>query len=468
MARRAPRAAQGGPLRVALASLVALAACGGDAGPGGVVTVQVTYPGASVEDVERAVLEPLEVAVNRVDGIYGLRGRAGEGVARLDITFTRGTDSTRARAAVQEAVKAAQQTLPVEAEPPFVSAKPAAWVMARIPDQPTLFEVIFVRLGALPVTWVEQCGVREARLSLEMVPAKLRALGLTTADVSRAIAEAKASSYDTIANVVVGTSGAKVRDLAVITQRSEATCLVDGPIDKVRPALVRVGVRRAKDIRLVEKELVKLRLEPLTKAMTISHPGRPTRVELVPAPLGPVVEAIVVGDDAVALAEKGRDALATLRTAPAVAAAWCQGCERSTTEELRIDRQRAAAAGVSVAQVAQVIRAATDGERVATFRDERGQTFDVVLGVEEARTRWSELAITSTSGGLVYAANLIEATPRVGPADLLRVDRRRAVAVRLRGAPTTSAAELRKLATSALPDARVRTLAPTSVDAEPW
>jgi multidrug efflux pump subunit AcrB len=480
-------------LRAALASLVALAACGGDSGPGGVVTVQVTYPGASPEDVEHAVLEPLEVAVNRVDGVYGLRGRAGEGVARLDITFRRGTDTSRARTAVQDAVTAMQGALPGEAEPPFISVKPAAWVMARIPDQPKLFETLFAQIGTLPVTWVEQCGVREARLSLEVVPAKLRAHGLTIADVASAIREQNAqvpagrvdaagsqvrvlgevSSYDEIANIVVTSHGAgdatglRVRDFAVITQRSEATCLVDGPIDKVKPALLRVGVRHAKDVRRLEKELTKLRLEPLTKAITVSHPGRPTRVELVTSPAGTVVEALVFGDDNVALAEKGRNALATLRTAPSVAAAWCQGCERATTYVLHVNRQRAADSGVSVASIAQVIRAVTGGERAAAFQDQ-GQSFDVVLGVEEGQTRWSELFVRSAKGTLVNAGNLIDASPEAGPADLLRVDRRRAVAVRLRGAPKASAAELKKLVTSALPEARVRTLDPHSVDAEPW
>lgn len=455
-------------MRLALAVLAALAACGGDSGPGGVVTVLVAYPGATPAVVEREVLEPVEEALSRVGGVYGLRGRASEGVARLDITFRRDEDRAGARTAVRDAVAAIQAKLPAEVEPPVISAKPAAWVMARIPDQPRAFDVLFAQLGKLPVTWIEQCGVREARLALDLVPAKLRQHGLTTDDVVRAVSiPGSMMSYEAIADISVGTAGAKVRDLAVITQRSQATCLVEGVFDPATPALLRVGLRHSKDKNVVVKALKKARVTLLPDAMTTSRPGHPTQVQLVTAPIGPVIEAVVVGDDAEALAEKGQNALATLRTVTSVAAAWCQGCERKTSETFRIDRNRATDAGVDAAQIAQALRAVMRGAQVASYED-HGQSIGVVLGVEEGATRWRDIPVRSADGTLVYLGRLVEAQTVTEPVDVLHVDRRRAVAVRLRGTPKTSLAELRKLATSALPEATVRTLDPLSVDAEPW
>lgn len=496
MARRASRAPQGRPLVAALVTaLVAVGACGGDGGPGGTLTVAVELPGADPAEVEQQVLAPLEDALAGAAGVVALRGRATLGLASVDVTFRRGVDAARARAVVTDVVAAVVPTLPEDAGIAAVAQRPAAWVLARTSDRPVDLAALSARATRLPsVVHVEACGVREARLALELVPPRMAAMGVTVADVDRAVAAMRlavpagridvgttdqvlrvrggAGSYDELADVVVAErdgAAVRVRDVAVITQRAEATCLVDGPSPgaKDAPALVRVGVRHPRDAAAVEQVLVKAGLTPLRGAFTVRRSGRPARVELVTAPVGPVIEALVLGDDALALAEQGGAAVVAAATAPGVAAAWCEGCALSTTQELDVDRQRAAELGVALSDIAQALRAATAGATVASYVDGDDEV-RVVLGIEEGGTRWPDVLVRGANGGLVPLGNVVSVRDARTPVERLHVDRRRAVALRLRGAPGTSVAALRKLATSLLPAARVRTVDPSSVDGAPW
>ena len=500
MARRAPRAPQGRALvsaRVAalVAPLAALGACGGDGGPGGTLTVAVELPGADPAEVEHQVLAPMEDALAGAAGVVALRGRATHGVASVDVTFRRGVDAGRARAAVTDILTALGPRLPDDAGTAAVARRPAAWVLARTSDRPADHAALAMTMTRLPsVVHVEACGVREARLALELVLPRMAAMGVTVADVDRAVAAMRldvpagridvgptdqvlrvrggAGSYDEIADVVVAERGGapvRVRDVAVITQRAEATCLVDGPSPgaKDAPALVRVGVRHPREAAAVEQALVKAGLSPLRGVITVRRPGRPARVELIAAPVGPVIEAIVVGDDALALAEQGGAAVVAATTAPGVAAAWCEGCELATTQALEVDRQRAAEFGVALPDVAQALRAAMACAAVASYVDGDDEV-RVVLGIEEGGTRWPDVLVRGANGVLVPLGNVVSIRDERTPAERLHVDRRRAIALRLRGAPGTSAAALRALATSLLPAARVRTLDPSSVDGAPW
>ncbi|HUQ01972.1 MAG TPA: efflux RND transporter permease subunit [Kofleriaceae bacterium] len=499
MARRASRAAQGRALGAALLAVAAAAgACGGGGPqPGAVVTVSVAMPGASAAEAETQLLEPIEQAVSQVKGVHGLRGHATEGGAAVDVTFRRGVDVLGAKQALQAALSSVSAALPTAAEVPYLAERPRAWVLARVGDQPQLYDRVRAEIERAPVARVEQCGVREARIVADVVPVKLAQFGLTLADIARTFREAslgipagridadasnlqlrvvnRPTSYDQIADTVVGVVGGgatvKLRDVAVLTQRSEATCLVElasgGAIDAKLPALMRVGIRAPEDRALVEKELTKLGLVALKDAATFTTPGRPTRVTLVAAPIGPVVEAVLTGDDAAALGEAGRKALAGLREAPGVAAAWCRGCELAPGQRMEIDRAAAAERQIRVETVAHTLRAALVGERVATFL-ERDLEMDVVVAVEEGETRWGELPIRSEDGKVHRLDEVVKVTATTSPRDLLHVDRRRAVAVVVRGHAKTPAAALQKLLAAALPGTRPHTVDARLVDGETW
>ena len=112
---------------------------------------------------------------------------------------------------------------------------------------------------------------------------------------------------------------------------------------------------------------------------------------------------------------------------------------------------------VSVAEPAQTIQGLRSGGEL-----------DVVVAVEEGDTRWGELPIRSDDGKVYRLDEVVRVTAATSPRDRLHVDRRRAVAVVVRGDAKTSAAALQKLVGASLPGTRPRTVDPRAVDGAPW
>jgi hydrophobic/amphiphilic exporter-1 (mainly G- bacteria), HAE1 family len=85
------------------------------------VTVRATLPGASPEEVETQVSQPLEEAINTIDGIEELRSISGQGQSVVMATFRLDKDIEVAAQDVRDRVAAAARTLPSEIDPPVVS-----------------------------------------------------------------------------------------------------------------------------------------------------------------------------------------------------------------------------------------------------------------------------------------------------------------------------------------------------------
>ncbi|WP_443081400.1 efflux RND transporter permease subunit [Thiohalorhabdus sp.] len=84
-----------------------------------VVTVSVTYPGASPAEVEQGILLPIEEAVRGVQGIKEMTSTAREGSGSVSLELVAGTDRMRALQDVDQAV-ATIRTFPEAAEEPRV------------------------------------------------------------------------------------------------------------------------------------------------------------------------------------------------------------------------------------------------------------------------------------------------------------------------------------------------------------
>ncbi|MEO2166552.1 MAG: efflux RND transporter permease subunit, partial [bacterium] len=97
---------------------------------------------------------------------------------------------------------------------------------------------------------------------------------------------------------------------------------------------------------------------------------------------------------------------------------------------VQIDRERAAALGVSAADIADTLRILLGGARTTRFR--RGnERYDVIVRLEEgqrlAPEQLSQIYVRSRTGELVQLANVVDVEEGVGPSSIGHYNRRRSV-----------------------------------------
>lgn len=85
------------------------------------ISVRTTLPGASPEEVETEVSDPLEEVINTVEGIEELRSISAQGQSIVIATFGLDRDIDAAAQDVRDRVATAIRRLPDDAEPPVVS-----------------------------------------------------------------------------------------------------------------------------------------------------------------------------------------------------------------------------------------------------------------------------------------------------------------------------------------------------------
>src|SRR5512134_2477601 len=104
------------------------------------VFVRTTLPGASPEEVEVLVSQPIEGAVNRVEGLDELRSVSGPGSSIVIATFKLERDIDSATQDVRDRVAAVVAKLPRDANPPVVnksdSDQAPAMTVALSADRP--------------------------------------------------------------------------------------------------------------------------------------------------------------------------------------------------------------------------------------------------------------------------------------------------------------------------------------------
>jgi hydrophobic/amphiphilic exporter-1 (mainly G- bacteria), HAE1 family len=85
------------------------------------VNVRTLLPGAAVEEVETQISEPLEEAINTVEGITEIRSTSGPGISQVQTVFTLDRDIEAAAQDVRDRVAAVLGRLPQDTEPPVVA-----------------------------------------------------------------------------------------------------------------------------------------------------------------------------------------------------------------------------------------------------------------------------------------------------------------------------------------------------------
>ncbi|MFN3303538.1 MAG: efflux RND transporter permease subunit, partial [Roseateles sp.] len=167
--------------------------------------VDVRYPGASPEAVEREIAKPLEEALNTIAGVERIQSRSFEGRVQASVEFSLNADMSRAMQDLRDRVAAAQAGFPRDAKPPTVmrfqndNAQPVV-VMALLSPSRGSRElsmmadlIVAKRLGRVEgVAKVDVGGLTTREVRIDLDPMRLRAYGVTPAEIAKALAEANA------------------------------------------------------------------------------------------------------------------------------------------------------------------------------------------------------------------------------------------------------------------------------------
>ena len=165
------------------------------------VEITVNYPGARPEDVESAICERIETALDAVTGIERQSCEASEGRARTVVRMIEGGNFQRFSADVGAEIEAIGD-FPARIEPARVRSLGLTEFVASVavtgpesrPDLERLADDLrtrMLRFGGIPR--VEIRGFATAELRIGLNDAALRRFGLSVADVARAI---EAASID--------------------------------------------------------------------------------------------------------------------------------------------------------------------------------------------------------------------------------------------------------------------------------
>lgn len=162
-----------------------------------VVTVQVVYPGASPEEVERGIVLVVEEATRGVDGVDQVTSTASEGVGTVMVEVLSGADPQQVFDDVRQAVDRVS-TLPEQAERPSISLlthKREVLALQIFGDasEPVLRELAERARDQLlqqpEITQVELEGARNYEIHAEIPRENLRAYNLTLNDIAGRIAQ---------------------------------------------------------------------------------------------------------------------------------------------------------------------------------------------------------------------------------------------------------------------------------------
>lgn len=164
-----------------------------------VVNVRTSYVGANAEIIEQQVTEPIEKAVNGVEGVKNITSSSSQGSSSITVEFELGVDLERAANDVREKVSQVTGRLPQDIDAPPTVAKqdsdsdPIVFMQMQSSKR-TLLElsdlaenIVQERLQTIPgVSGVSVFGQRPA-MRIWFDPVKLSAYKLTIQDVKSAL-----------------------------------------------------------------------------------------------------------------------------------------------------------------------------------------------------------------------------------------------------------------------------------------
>jgi len=230
------------------------------------VSVKVVWVGASAEDIEKLITEPLEQQLRGVDRAKELRSRSVDGLSLVTLEFKEGTDMGFAVDQVKEQVDLVRN-LPATAETPeigrIINYEPIASVLIAGPDDPRGLRNIVRRfereLLERGISNIRIFGLPEEEIAIQIPSETLRELGLSLEDIGRRVG---AASRDLPVGVIG--RGESARQLRFKDQRRGVLAFADLP------------VIAAEDGRLLTLgDIADIQRRPQNAQTTVTYRGRP-------------------------------------------------------------------------------------------------------------------------------------------------------------------------------------------------
>src|SRR5215213_9014102 len=164
-----------------------------------VVTVGIPYPGASPDGVAKEILDPIEEQISSISGVKHVYGKAYDGYGFIMVEFQFSKDLMEATQDLRDAISAKRADLPLEMKEPIIkkfndtdrpivslaltSSTLSQAELSRLAD-PTITR----ELRSLPgVAEVLVSGKVERELTVELIPARLQATGVSVGQVVQAL-----------------------------------------------------------------------------------------------------------------------------------------------------------------------------------------------------------------------------------------------------------------------------------------
>ncbi|MEZ5026312.1 MAG: efflux RND transporter permease subunit [Chitinophagales bacterium] len=165
-----------------------------------VINVRTSYTGANADIIESQITEPLEEAINSVQGIRTISSSSNQGSSNITVEFNLGADLETAANDVRDKVSKAARQLPQDIDAaPVVSkadANSSAIISMTVQSKSRnvleltdyAVNVLQQRLQTIPgVSSIQVWGQKKYAMRLWFYPNKLTAYGLTALDVQNAI-----------------------------------------------------------------------------------------------------------------------------------------------------------------------------------------------------------------------------------------------------------------------------------------
>lgn len=165
------------------------------------VQIKTAYPGASAEDVERLITEPLEEAIRKIQDIRFASSESAEGMSTILVRFQDIDERTydkRISDLRREVQRKADQELPEASESPeffeltTANMFPAALILVSgaADDEILRRNARIIREDLERITGVENVGavgLRDPELLVEFSPERLRSIGVTPVDLAETV-----------------------------------------------------------------------------------------------------------------------------------------------------------------------------------------------------------------------------------------------------------------------------------------